>query len=306
MFDGLARLTLPLPMRPSHVHCYLLEGGDGWTLVDTGLSLPGSDEVFAQVARELSVGRIVITHFHPDHVGGAQQAHVATGAPVYQGALDYEQCAHVWGNDGWPQVIADWFLANGVPPPVANELLEAGSVYAPFIRFVRDPEPLHPGDVVDGWEVIATPGHADGHLGLVRDGVLVAGDHLLPRITPAVGLYPDSRPDPLGDYIDSLERTAALGLRLALPGHGDPIDDPTARARAIVSHHRDRLVETAAALGPEPRTGYEVSYPLFGADLNPAARRFAVAETLSHLERLVREDGARRHDDAGKVSYTDS
>ena len=306
VFDGLARLTLPLPMRPSHVHCYLLEAEDGWTLVDTGLSLPDSDEAFAEVARELPVSRIVITHFHPDHVGGAQQAQAATGAPVYQGALDYEQCAHVWGNDDWPQVIADWFLANGVPPAVANELLEAGSVYAPFIRYVRDPTLLQPGDVVGGWEVVATPGHADGHLCLLRDGVLVAGDHLLPRITPAVGLYPDSRPDPLGDYLDSLERTAALGLRLALPGHGEPMHDPKERARAILVHHRERLEETAAALGPEPRTGYEVSYPLFGADLNPAARRFAVAETLSHLERLVREGGARRHDDAGVVSYTDS
>jgi glyoxylase-like metal-dependent hydrolase (beta-lactamase superfamily II) len=250
------------------------------------------------------VSRIVITHFHPDHVGGAQQAQAATGASVHQGALDYEQCAHVWGNDGWPQVIADWFLTNGVPPAVANELLEAGSVYAPFIRYVPDPEVLHPGDLVDGWEVLATPGHADGHLGFVRDGVLVAGDHLLPRITPAVGLYPDSRPDPLGDYLESLERTAALGVRLALPGHGEPMHDPSARAREIVAHHRDRLEETAAALGTEPRTGYDVSYPLFGADLNPAARRFAVAETLSHLERLVREGGARRHEDAGTLSYT--
>ena len=306
MFDGLARLTLPLPMRPSHVHCYLLEGQDGWTLVDTGLALPESDEVFAEVARELTVARIVITHFHPDHVGGAQQAHAATGATVHQGALDYEQCAHVWGNDDWLQVIADWFLTNGVPPAVANELLEVGSVYAPFIRYVRDPELLDAGDVVDGWEVLAVPGHADGHLALVRDGVLVAGDHLLPRITPAVGLYPDSSPDPLGDYLDSLERTAALGVRLALPGHGDPIQDPTARAREIVAHHRERLEATAAALGTEPRSGYEVSFPLFGADLNPAARRFAVAETLSHLERLVREGGARRHEDAGALSYTDS
>ena len=306
MFDGLARLTLPLPMRPSHVHSYLLEGEDGWTLVDTGLALPNSDEVFAEVAREIRVSRIVITHFHPDHVGGAQQAQGATGAPVHQGALDYEQCAHVWGNDGWPQVIADWFLANGVPPAVANELLEAGSVYAPFIRYVRNPELLHPGDVVDGWEVLATPGHADGHLGLVRDGVLVAGDHLLPRITPAVGLYPDSSPDPLGDYLDSLERTAALDLRLALPGHGEPMNDPSARARAIVAHHRLRLEETAAALGSDPRTGYDVSYPLFGADLNPGARRFAVAETLSHLERLVAENEAARSFADGTVTYTHS
>jgi glyoxylase-like metal-dependent hydrolase (beta-lactamase superfamily II) len=306
LFDGVARLTLPLPMRPGHVHCYLLEGNDGWTLVDTGLSLPDSAEVFGRVAGELRVARIVITHFHPDHVGAAQQAHAATGAPVHQGALDYEQCVHVWGNDGWPQVIADWFLSNGVPPPVANELLEAGSVYAPFIRYVADPELLEPGDAVDGWDVIATPGHADGHLALVRDGVLIAGDHVLPRITPAVGLYPDSRPDPLGDYLESLERTAALGLRIALPGHGDPVDDPTGRCRALIEHHRERLDATVAALGPEPRTGYDVSYALFGADLAPATRRFAVAETLSHLERLVSEGRARRSGDRGTVSYTDS
>ena len=304
LFDGLARLTLPLPMRPNHVHAYLLEGADGWTLVDTGLSLPESPEVYERVARELRVARIVITHFHPDHVGAAQHAQAATGAPVLQGELDYEQCEHVWGSDTWPQVIADWFLRNGVPPDVANELLEVGSAYAPFIRYVRDPELLRPGDRVDGWEVVATPGHADGHQSLVREGVLVAGDHLLPRITPAVGLYPDSRPDPLGDYLESLERIASLDLHLALPGHGEPMEDPSARAREIIEHHRERLEETAEALGAEPRTGYEVSYPLFGAELNPAGRRFAVAETLSHLERLVRDGAARRQDDGRAVSYT--
>ena len=78
--------------------------------------------------------------------------------------------------------------------------------------------------------------------------MLIAGDHLLPRITPAVGLYPESRPDPLGDYIASLERVAELAPRLALPGHGDPIDDPAGRAREIVEHHRARLEETEAAL----------------------------------------------------------
>jgi glyoxylase-like metal-dependent hydrolase (beta-lactamase superfamily II) len=139
---------------------------------------------------------------------------------------------------------------------------------------------------------------------LLRDGVLLAADHLLDRISPTVGLWPNSRPDPLGDYLGALEAAIELGPTLALPGHGDPLTNPVGRARELLAHHRDRLAATASALGDEPRSGYEVSFPLFGDDLKPSARRFAVAETLSHLERLVREGGARRDETVGGVAYT--
>ena len=100
----------------------------------------------------------------------------------------------------------------------------------------------------------------------------------------------------------SLERTIELAPRLALPGHGELIDDPASRARAIVEHHRNRLDETAAALGAEPRTGYDVSLALFGDNLDASGRRFALAEALAHLERLVHEGRAVRHN----AAYTDS
>jgi glyoxylase-like metal-dependent hydrolase (beta-lactamase superfamily II) len=302
MFDGVRRLTFPLPTRPGHVHAYLLEGADGWTLVDTGLALSDLEQRLAQI--DVPVERIVITHMHPDHIGGGEQARDVTGATVYQGELDYAQAVHVWGNPAWPHTIARWFRENGVPAEVADELIEQGSVYAPFIRFARDPEPLRAGDRVDGWEVLEMPGHADGHLCLLRDGVLVAGDHLLAGISPTVGLWPDSRPDPLGDYVDSLERTIALAPRLVLPGHGEPLEDTAGRARELIEHHRRRLDATEAALGEESRTGYQVSYALFGPELAPSARRFAVSETLSHLERLVAEGRARRERNGGNVSYT--
>ena len=101
-----------------------------------------------------------------------------------------------------------------------------------------------------------------------------------------------------------MERTIELGLRVAYTGHGEPLSDPSARARELIAHHRDRLDETAAALDGPPRTGYEVSLALFGRDLTPSARRFAVAEALSHLERLVAEGRARRTGRADPVSYT--
>jgi glyoxylase-like metal-dependent hydrolase (beta-lactamase superfamily II) len=294
--SGVVRLTLPLPLGPRHVHCYLLPGG---VLVDTGLGLPGVEEAWRRLDGRIE--RVVVTHFHPDHVGAA----ALVGAPVAQGALDYEQCERVWGSDDWPERIRDWFVLHGVPPELADEALERDRAARRLIRFAPEPELLREGDEVEGWRVVDLPGHADGHIGLLREGVLVAGDHLLPTISPAVGLYPDSRPDPLGDYLASLERTIALAPRLALPGHGEPIENPAARAKDLVEHHLERLDATERLLGTTPRTAYELSLDLFGAALPRDQRRFAVAETLSHLQRLVHAGRAVRDEGEDRgVTYT--
>src|SRR5207244_1601900 len=149
--DGIRRLTLPLPTGPKHVHCYLADG----TLFDTGLGVGEVPWEFVEVER------IAITHFHPDHVGGAQSAAGATGAPVFQGGLDYAQCERVWGSDDWPERMASWFRTHGVPAALTDELIEQGHAFAPFIRFARDPELLYQGSRLDDWQAIELPGHAD-------------------------------------------------------------------------------------------------------------------------------------------------
>ena len=307
LFDcepGIKRLTLALPSGPRHVHCYFLRGDDGWTLVDTGLGL--METPWEAILAELDgpVVRIFITHMHPDHVGGAAEAAAATGAPVVQGALDYEQCERVWGSPDWPEHIADWFTRQGATPAIAEELIESGHVFADFVRFVWRPTLVEEGDEIDGWRVHWVPGHADGHLALERDGVLIAGDCLLAPITPAIGLYPESRPDPLGDYFATLEAIAALDPRVSYGGHGETIGAPAARAREIREHHDERLDRTVSFLTDAPRTGFDVSYDLFGRELPAIQRRFAIAETLSHLERLVGDGRAVRHEDDRTVAYT--
>jgi glyoxylase-like metal-dependent hydrolase (beta-lactamase superfamily II) len=301
---GIRRLTLPLPTGPKHVHCYFLCGRDGWTLVDTGLGL--METPWPAILDELDghVVRIFITHMHPDHVGGASEAAAATGAPVLQGRLDYAQCERVWSADDWPERIAEWFTRHGATPAIAEELIESGHVFADFVRFAWNPTLVEAGEELDGWRIVATPGHADGHLCLVRDGVLVAGDTLLAPITPAIGLYPESRPDPLGDYFETLSSIAELDPHVSYGGHGETIDAPAERARAIRAHHDERLDRTASFLSSEPRSGFNVSYELFGRELPTIQRRFAIAETLSHLERLVAAGRAVRHEDDRLVAYT--
>ena len=119
--DEIQRLTLPLPTGPKHVHCYLAHG----TLFDTGLGLGAAPWESADAER------IAITHFHPDHVGGAEGAARATGAPVFQGGLDYAQCERVWGSDDWPERMASWFVRHGVPANVTEDLIVQGHEIAP-------------------------------------------------------------------------------------------------------------------------------------------------------------------------------
>ena len=152
-----------------------------------------------------------------------------------------------WKSEEWASHLAGWFRRNGVPDEVTEELLEQGELFRPFIRPVVDPELVDDGDDLHGWEIVAAPGHADGQLTLLKDGVLIAADHLLARITPTVGLWPASRPDPLGDYLGSLQRTIDLAPAIAYSGHGDTVTDPVGRANELIAHHAERLLVTAAA-----------------------------------------------------------
>lgn len=287
---GLRRITFPLPLGIDHVHCYLLRAKSGaWTLVDTGLGSRDPEKRWRPVLDELDapIGRIVITHMHPDHVGGARDIAGLTGAPVFQGTDDYAQCVAAWGADRSLPSLAEYWHAHGLPADEFEATQRERDDLGAAVHFQPDPELLEPGDDLDGWRVELMRGHADGHIVLVRNGVMIAGDVLLAGITPTVGLYPRSRPDPLADFFATLDRVETMNLRVAYTGHRREIPNPAQRAREIREHHIDRLERARAALDGSPRTAYEVSLALFPGDLAPVQRRFALAESLAHLERLA-------------------
>ena len=307
--DGILQLTFPMPLGLDHVHCYLLRRpSGGWLLVDTGLGTTDWEERWANVVESLDapIERILITHYHPDHVGGAGDAQLATGAEVLQGAHDHAMMLDIWANDDYTRRAYDLFRAHGVPESVAGEIFANIEGLRPLIRYVRDVTPLEAGDLVDGWEVLRFGGHADGHIALLRGDILVGGDNLLMEITPNIGFSVGGDPDPLGTYFATLARIEALAPRLVLPGHGPVVEDSVARCRETVAHHDERLRRTVAALDrAEPRSGYQVSLTLWDYELAAIHRRFAVQEAVAHLERLVLDGRARRSSaDSGVVTYT--
>jgi glyoxylase-like metal-dependent hydrolase (beta-lactamase superfamily II) len=294
--DGIRRVTFSLPFGIDHVHCYFLRSSSGgWILVDTGLGSRSPEERWRPVldALDAPVELIVVTHMHPDHVGGARDIAELTGAPVLQGREDYEQCVRAWGEHN-PERFVEYWVSHGMPTSEVDGMLRESRRLVDAVHWVRDPKLVEDGDEIDGWRIMVLRGHADGHIVLLRDGVLIAGDTILAGITPAIGLYPRSRPDPLGDYFETLKRIEVLVPRVAYAGHKDSITEPVGRAREIAAHHRERLKRTEAALAGRPKSAYDVSLELFPGALPPVLRRFATAESLAHLERLARDGRAVR------------
>ncbi|HSU15709.1 MBL fold metallo-hydrolase [Longimicrobium sp.] len=293
------RITTPMPGRPPEVHAYLARLDAGWMLVDGGL---GTEEAWAALeagVREAaggwrSVSVHVVTHMHMDHVGLAARVREASGAPVLMGRLDAERMAHAAAHpDDEAAYRRDLFRRCGAPADWIDAV-ESGHARA---------RPLAPPVTVDGvldgeagdlfgaagWRFAWTPGHTAGHISLHRpmDGVLIAGDAVLPRITPTLGVN-RQRADPVGDYVAALDRLEALGARLILPGHGDPVADGGARIGELRAAAGGETETVAALVDESPATPWELverRYP--GREMGAATRMLALRETLAHLDRLA-------------------
>ncbi len=292
--EGIWRISAPIPYPMKYVNLYLLEG-DGLVLVDSALdTAPARAAIEEGLAERRAAPRdldtVVLTHHHPDHYGLAGWFE-EMGVPVYM--LDVAiQRDHAWWSrfEPWLEQSTAHFREHGMPEAFIADLREVMEATRRRIRPHRAPLSLTSGQPIalagQRYTVHWTPGHADGHLVLLRDdGVLIAGDAILDRITPNVGKWVGSRPDPLGDFLNSLERLRGLEPKRALVGHyGPAIEDVPARIAEIEQHHRERLQALERALAAGPRTAWELSLVLFPQEgLSTAQRRFAWAETLAHL-----------------------
>jgi glyoxylase-like metal-dependent hydrolase (beta-lactamase superfamily II) len=306
---SLHALQVPIPYPMGYV-TVLIDTASPVTLIDTALDTPQARQALEDGLHALglhweSIERVIVTHHHPDHYGLAGLIEERSGAAVFMLDIDIargEQYWHRW--EEWLPGHTRHFLDHGIPPEkmLSNdaESRKSRERVRPAVRV----QPLHEGDTVqlagNDWQVLWLPGHADGHLGLWQPelDLLIAADAILPRISPNVGLYAYSRPDPLGDYLETLAKLEALNPARAVVGHYGPVMDGVAeRARELTAHHHERLQLVRETLAERPMHGYDLSFVMFARELSESSRRFAVAETLAHAEYLrLRGELGRRWD----------
>jgi glyoxylase-like metal-dependent hydrolase (beta-lactamase superfamily II) len=297
--EGVFELRLPIPFEDGLVNVFLFADGDEVDLLDCGMN---SDESVAALRAATSqvgakrIRRLVVTHIHPDHYGAAGTLAGEGGADLYLHRLEvplvnprYVELEHL------VREVHTYLLVNGVPAEEAEVLSNSQRALSQLVK------PADPAVQLDGAErldmgkrelrVEWTPGHSPGHICLyeTKEKLLFAGDHMLPELSPNIGLHPQSTPDPLHEYLEGLERLAAYEPLKIMPAHGRPFHDAAGRVAALVAHHRRRLDQITEIVAGGEHSAWQVALELWGERDNLYEKRLALQEALAHLQALAVE-----------------
>jgi glyoxylase-like metal-dependent hydrolase (beta-lactamase superfamily II) len=298
VLPGIHLLHLPLPMKPTIVNVYLIDGGDEWALVDTGMNSADSIATFREALAQLGIApgrvrKIICTHHHPDHFGTSKAYKAETGATLYLHRAEWERSQTFLPSDR-PAEAVRFFLAHGIPLQRFANVPRPSDIWGGLYVTTAPDVFLNDGDEIAVGrrriQIVWTPGHAPGHcvLYLPAERAMIVGDHLLPKITPHVGFAPGSTGNPLADFLDSQRKVQHFDVGLVLPAHGGVFPDHRHRANQIIQHHEARLRDIADIARRQPHTAYDVARRAFGFDSDsPLTYQFpATFETLAHLEYL--------------------
>lgn len=319
--EGVHRIPLPLPMDGLRaVNVYAIETEEGLTLVDGGWSITESRQQLeaglAAIDRKPSdITRFLVTHAHRDHYTQAVALRREFGAKVSLGIGDRPTLRLIQGPfEPDPTVTR---LQRSGAGAIAAAWSGVAASDRSYLRDYEDPDDWLEGDVTlsvgsRSVEAISTPGHTQGHYVFAETaaGLLFAGDHVLPTITPSIGFEPAYADQPLGDFLASLAKVRALPDLRLLPAHGAVTDSTHARVDALVAHHQDRLDLCLAAI-TGPVTAYDVARALPWtrhlrdfAELDLFNSALATLETLAHLQLLAAQGRAVASEAAGVLVYS--
>ncbi|HFD86600.1 MAG TPA: MBL fold metallo-hydrolase [Gammaproteobacteria bacterium] len=295
VIDGVYRLVMPLPFELNHINLYLLARNDGWVLVDCGLNNHGTRLVWEALLKRgffhKPIRQVVVTHYHPDHIGLAAWLQRRTTASVLmtQGELEAARTSMYEGADSTQKRVR--YRNFGLEGEALDRLMQKGLQYPKLVKELpEEVSTIAAGDVIPtdsgNWQVVIGSGHSPEQACLFNaaNGILISGDHVLPTITPNISLNACSSDNPLHDYLVTLQKIADLGAVMYLPAHGKPAARPDQRIQALIAHHEKELDELCARwVGT--KTVLQCSRKMFG-ELGLGKLGFAIGEAAAHLAYL--------------------
>lgn len=313
--DKIYQIELPIPFPLQTTNVYFIDGHPR-TLIDTGIKTEASFGTLKSGMEAFgfnlnSIERILITHGHIDHYGQAKRIALLSGAPIFIHSLEYGKIRSILHSLG---ILKMLLMRNGAPEAWVVEavgFIESAQRMADPLEeafFLTD------GDTIPfesmSWQAVHCPGHSPGLLCFYwkEERVLFTGDHLLKEITPnpVVNIPREGPPyeyPSLKQYLGSLERIGQMDIALALPGHGETIDDPKGVIKGIFKHHQERMNLILSALSGRNKTPYEIAMELFPR-VSPFDLFLGISEVLGHLEILKEEKKVKVQEKEGKDYYS--
>jgi glyoxylase-like metal-dependent hydrolase (beta-lactamase superfamily II) len=316
---GIMWVRMPLPFSLDHINLWLLEDGEGWALVDTGVANDETIDLWNSIFEEKLGGkpitRVIVTHLHPDHVGLAGWITRKFGVTVEMSRTDYLMCRTLVADTGneAPQEAIDFYRGAGFSERGLDAYRARFGNFGERVYRLPDIfKRLKEGDKLTigerEWEIIVGSGHAPEHVCLysAKDKILISGDQVLPRISSNVSLHPtEAYGNPLQDWIDSCAklRAALPEETLVLPAHNEPFYGLHARLTRLIDGHEKSLKRLLGELA-EPKRAIDVFSALFKRKIGPDVFFMATGESLAHLACLVHRGLAcAEKDEKGVVWY---
>ncbi len=315
---GVLWVRMPLPFALRWINLWLLENGDGWTVVDTGVATDDSRRHWQTIFDSPRLGgkpvtNVIVTHMHPDHVGLASWIASQFACPLWMSRLEYITCRMLLADTGRPapEDGVSFYRSAGWDEAALSTYRgrfgSFGRLVAPLPDSYRR---LTAGDQLEiggrRWQLLGGNGHSPEHLCLwcPELNLFISGDQILPRISSNVSVFPtEPEADPLNDWLDScarLKREIPAGA-LVLPAHNEPFTGAHHRLQDLIDGHEKAMDRVEQRLREGPCLAVDLFPALFPRNISGDLLGFATGEALAHLNCLIQRGRARRTTTAAGV-----